>query len=459
MANHQDIFRAQQGKNVWNVWAEENPGASVDFSADTLAGINFKGFVFPGIANFAKTTVPTAVTFASAKFRAAANFQRANFSYSASFQGASFEGLANFLSSNFDHETAHFDGARFLDDVVFAETRFHQAVVFSDATFQKIADFGGTRFDREANFRNATFSNGPACFPRATFMQPVNFGGGRFGKSGTDFSGTSFKQHATFDAAEFAGFADYRRAEFIGEASFRRSSWHNLVAFNDAQFTTVAVFKDSVFRSVPTFHGATLHEDTTFEGVTWPKLPHDDQSPYDAARAWARLRVEMSRLHKYEDELSFFAMELRSRAQDRHNEPPAKRGLYRLYLALGAGRNVAKPLGWLLGLNAALFLPFYWYAAATIQNRKGSIWDILADAFTLNVPADVVSYTLVQALPFVGGSIPGRADLYRRLFAATDSTGIDLPLWLELVSAVQQLTGFALLFMIGLALRNRFRMK
>jgi len=48
MANEEDIARTQQGKNVWNAWAEENPGAEVDFTQETLRGINFSGFVFPG---------------------------------------------------------------------------------------------------------------------------------------------------------------------------------------------------------------------------------------------------------------------------------------------------------------------------------------------------------------------------------------------------------------------------
>ncbi len=133
--------------------------------------------------------------------------------------------------------------------------------------------------------------------------------------------------------------------------------------------------------------------------------------------------------------------------------------LYRTYLALGAGRSVTKPLGWLLGLNAVLFFPIYWYAASAIQWRKLATEDVLADVVSFNIPADVVSFTLGQALPFIGGSNPERADLYRRLFARADSAGIDMPLWLEFVGTLQQLVGVGLLFMIGLALRNRFRMK
>jgi hypothetical protein len=167
----------------------------------------------------------------------------------------------------------------------------------------------------------------------------------------------------------------------------------------------------------------------------------------------------MNRLHKHEDELSFFTRELNARAHDRHNEPFVKRLLYRVYLALGAGRSVLRPFGWLLGLNALLFFPIHWYAASAIRWRKLPVGDVFADIVRLNIPDDAVSLTLGQALPFLGGSNPERADLYRRLFERANSTGIDMPLWLEFVSTLQQLVGVALLFMIGLALRNRFRMK
>ncbi len=125
----------------------------------------------------------------------------------------------------------------------------------------------------------------------------------------------------------------------------------------------------------------------------------------------------------------------------------------------GPGQGVAALVAWLLGLNAVLFLPIYWFATAAIHWRKPSIRDILSDVVSFNIPADVVSFTLGQALPLIGGSNPERADLYRRLFVRADSAGIDVPLWLELVGTFQQLVGVVLLFVIGLALRNRFRMK
>ena len=482
MANPEDIARAQQGRAKWNTWAEENPGTGVDFQGADLKRITFAGFFFPGGANFTNATLDAQASFKNTIFPETANFHNANFMGSGDFRGATFkgeatfhvvrfrqgnthfdgatfEGHANFLSANFEQGAANFNGTTFLEDAIFADAKFRRGAVFSGAKFGKLAEFGTAKFFGDAIFHKATFSDGPARFQNASFDQIADFGGATFGKEGADFSSTKFIRYGTFDEAAFTGYANFQRAEFFGEASFRSTKLRGLAAFNDAKFKTIAVFKDSTFESVPTFHGAELHQDTTLEGVIWPERPHEGQSPYDAARAWARLRVEMNRLHKHEDELRFFAKELNARAHDRRNEPLAKRLLYRSYLALGAGRSVLRPLRWLLGLNMFLFLPVYWYATSASQWRKLPIRDVLADVVSLNIPADVVSFTLGRALPLIGGSNPERADLYRRLFARTDSAGIDVPLWLEVVGTLQQLVGVVLLFMIGLALRNRFRMK
>ncbi len=471
MANQEDIRRARKGKDVWNAWVKEHADVEVDFTEERLKGINFGGFVFPGGADFRQAIFHEGVSFKDASFLRSLNLQGAKFEGPTDFQstrfrhgdtyfgGATFEGPANFLSANFENGAAEFNGTTFLQDAVFAEAKFRQGAVFSGARFGKLADFRAAAFSGDANFQKAIFSDYPARFHNARFEQIAHFEGARFGKAGADFSMTRFSRHATFDDAHCAGDANFQHAQFNGDAFFISSKLRGLVAFNDTQFRTIAVFKDSTFESVPTFHGAELHEDTTFEGVTWPKRPHKKQSPYDAVRAWARLRVEMNRLQKHEDELLFFTRELNARAHDRRNEPPVKRLLYRIYLALGAGRSVAAPLGWLLVLNAVLFLPIYWYATSAIQWCKLPVQDILAEVLSFNIPADVVSFTLGQALPFIGGSNPERADLYRRLFPHGESNGIDVPFWLEIAGIFQQLSGLVLLFMIGLALRNRFRMK
>ena len=74
MANNEDIARAQQGKDVWNAWAEENPGTAVDFHDADFKQIDFAGFVFPGAAGFAGATLDAHASFKDTKFCNTANF-------------------------------------------------------------------------------------------------------------------------------------------------------------------------------------------------------------------------------------------------------------------------------------------------------------------------------------------------------------------------------------------------
>ena len=102
VADQGDIERAQQGKDVWNAWAEENPGAEVDFSRTPLPqAIDFGGFVFPGRAKFEDGSLPTGTSFANAIFRDIADFKVAQFVRSANFQGATFEASAEFGGARF----------------------------------------------------------------------------------------------------------------------------------------------------------------------------------------------------------------------------------------------------------------------------------------------------------------------------------------------------------------------
>jgi Pentapeptide repeats (9 copies) len=145
---------------------------------------------------------------------------------------------------------------------------FHHTAVFSEATFSRGASFVGATFTEEADFRNTTFSD-DAYFGRATFA-----------------SG------ACFQRAIFGSVASLVNATMKGPTSFE-----------------AAVFSSEP----PRFFGAKLHEGTVWRQVTWPARPPDNASAGKFVDAYERLKLEMDRLKKHEDELDFFALELRSR--------------------------------------------------------------------------------------------------------------------------------------------------
>jgi hypothetical protein len=142
--------------------------------------------------------------------------------------------------------------------------------------------------------------------------------------------------------------------------------------------------------------------------------------------AYACLKLEMDRLKKHEDELDFFAFELQSRrvllGRWGWGLPIWLYGLLCDY-----GRSYLRPLVALFVVSVIGALAFWFFDARTYGEALG-----LSVANALNVFG------------------------FRRDFGLT----IDTPLsWLELMSAIQTILGTILVFLFGLGIRNKFRMK
>jgi hypothetical protein len=73
-------------------------------------------------------------------------------------------------------------------------------------------------------------------------------------------------------------------------------------------------FEKAKFRSEPPqFFGTKIHEGTVWRGVVWPPTPATAGEAGSFVDAYERLKLEMDKLKKHEDELKFFALELQAR--------------------------------------------------------------------------------------------------------------------------------------------------
>src|SRR5215471_12831341 len=146
--------------------------------------------------------------------------------------------------------------------------------------------------------------------------------------------------------------------------------------------------------------------------------------PANMSTAYERLKLEMDRLKKHEDELDFFALELQSRKVLEGGIAIAIYGLLCNY-----GRSYFLPLGWLLVtivVGAALFLSHF-----GLSKYPQAIGLSLANTFgVLGFRKDFIDPNTIESLSRI----------------------------LKVVSAAQTVAGM-LLFCFGLAVRNRFRMK
>jgi hypothetical protein len=98
------------------------------------------------------------------------------------------------------------------------------------------------------------------------------------------FDGATFSRSASFFGARFACKCTFTNTEQKSNASF--------------EGTTFAI-------QPPTFFRAKLHEGTTWLDARWPPPPLSRNDAGSFVAAYERLRLEMDRLKKHEDELHF----------------------------------------------------------------------------------------------------------------------------------------------------------
>jgi uncharacterized protein YjbI with pentapeptide repeats len=331
-------------------------------------------------------------------FGSNSSFQRATFSDEAYFGGSTYSGWANFRGVTFSGG-AGFSGAAF------------SFAWFEGATFSFVS-FEGATFSNGADFGDATFSGG-ASFDGVSFSREALFGS------------AAFCRRASFGGAAFSGEASFFGATFSGEAGFRKATFGKTSRFVNAEIKGETSFERAIFgKEPPHFFGAKLHQGTVWRGIDWPKPKKADEAGA-FLDAYACLKLEMDRLKKHEDELDFFALEMRSR---RVLLGPLRGLPIALYGVLSDyGRSYARPLVALFIVAAIGAGAFWYFDARTFWEALG-----LSAANTLNVFGFRRDFNLAIDTPFA---------------------------WLKVFAALQTILGTILLFLFGLGIRNKFRMK
>jgi len=263
------------------------------------------------------------------------------------------------------------------------------------ASFQSAALFEGADFKDLATFHGTRFES-DAIFDKVTFNRPI-------------FAGTEFSAKADFIGAKFEG----------------------RTRFSSTHFKSV----------VPDFRGAVFHAATEWEDVIWPpppfgmaRMPQDIRLARLQLHNYQRLKQEMESLKKHEDELKFFCKELRAKRGTL--EPLSPEWCFNAaFEALSDyGQSLLIPLCWLVLLFAG----------------SAAFFATIAVVDTAPLPInDAVSLSLANIFSFLS--------LKRDFFDAKMIAQFSRPALY--ISAVESVVSVILLFLFGLALRNRFRIK
>lgn len=435
MANQAELIDlAREGKDAWNEhWKYAWSGSYLDYvepidlSEAILTEIpSFAGFKFPGEVSFTGATFigwddsgedvfgEESTDSTESVYREATDFTGAVFYRQPHFSQATFKDGADFTGARF-LDWAYFDEVKFLSDATFAGVRFSNCATFKGAQFCYAANFTTAKFFDKANFSEAQFS-GLANFPGGVFFRK-----------------------ALFNEACFRGEVDFSNRKFKGPTSFRKAT----------------------FSQSPQFHGSSIYQGTDFGNID---DNFTDFRSDEAERCYRTLKLTMGEQQARTEETAFAALELKSRRHRLKSEAKEKKlGLQR-FLAW------AERCGYWLwekfsDSGRSFFRPFALYLASLLGSAA---LYVLLPIRELQPPLHVLflqgrdwwlclRYAFLKQFPFAaafrGG--PNRvSDLETKLF------GADLPPgWVDALNATQSITALALIFLMGLGIRHKFRLR
>tara|TARA_R110000824_G_scaffold119416_3_gene273514 strand:+ start:145 stop:1215 length:1071 start_codon:yes stop_codon:yes gene_type:complete len=316
-------------------------------------------------------------------------------------------------------------------DVSFEGIDFTQGgnkdINFSEFVFPSGATFSGATFGKNANFANTTFG-GRAAFRDATFKANIRFDMATF-EGYAEFRDTTFSKHASFVAANFKKDLWIHGASFGGDARFVNATFGGTTSFMGSFFNGPVWFDKSSFEAVPDLRRTEFKKHITLHrmnvGLFLPTMPDDA----DRYRRLKELAV-IARDHDREQE--FFAGELKAkRGHETQGFPLIANYLYEW--ASDLGRSIERPI-W------SLFYTWFFFGCAYSPD------------FAKSGPAlRAFHYSLAHLVPFLPGTRKRIEVLENDLFGGAASDAVFA------MTAIEGTMGLIFLFLVGLALRNRFR--
>ncbi|QPB85864.1 hypothetical protein CWC22_022960 [Pseudoalteromonas rubra] len=413
------------------------------------------------------------------------------------FSGAKFgEGRVDFSFAKFDKGDVSFVEAKFdKGDVSFMRARFGEGSVnFYNTQFgEGRVSFIGTKFgesnvsfirtkfgEGDISFRGAQFGEGRVSFMRAKFGEGnVYFSNTKFGEGDVSFTLAKFGEgDVSFNGLKLEGqfnFSDVEGTEQIKSLSFKFATFDGPVSLDGNSFNCIPDFTNTKLTHQLSLSHFTTRAKKTSKGKAIPiffaliqtiwsgspiqyskaksalklsrklsrKLPWlsktaaADKQDIDRIRRLKEL-AETNKHHKLALDLHVEEMKC-----SRWIETPWHQLLTEfLFQKLGDyGRSIFRP---------TLSLVLLWLTCAPIYAYSSDKKDITYDALL---------FSFSQMFSIIPSSKDARSESSAALYGTlvNDKLVVDIPHAVFAVAGFQSLASIALVFLIGLALRNRFR--
>ena len=219
------------------------------------------------------------------------------------------------------------------------------------------------------------------------------------------------------------------------------------VNFAEFLFGDDADFEGVHFEIPPAFHNSTLHQDTTFQGAIFPKKAHGNEM---CARAYRTLKLAFAQQHAVREEQRFFKLEM---AEEAALDTGAKRWLYRVYKEVaGYGFSLIRPFAGGLCLTGLLAIVY-----GVLMRGAGTTpgFAVFSKApIDWQLTTQWVQFVLINLLP-----LPGFDETLKELRSTLFGNSGWWPLLATIAEAMHKICVLLAVFLIGLALRNLFKLK
>jgi Pentapeptide repeats (9 copies) len=292
-----------------------------------------------------------------------------------------------------------------------------------DAEFGDFADFSETRLGALLT-----------CF------------GSKFGAR-ANFKNTEIRK-AKFDRSEFEPGLDLTGTSF-GDISFKDVIFKGRCDFSNRAFRDQTNFAGAKFGEVPIFHDCELHQDTEFTcEESFPKRPAGTS---EASRAYRTLKLAMNKHQATKEEQFFFRREMREerlvmwRSGDWRKQ--MRSVVYFFYEKLSDyGSSVLIPFLWLLSAWIVAAMLFSTTCSSTTR------WVFRQNILDVDQTLRWLIYAIANGVPLFGFGESAK-EMGRAL--GTDTSTI----WFAMLLFLDKLLSLLFVFLIGLGLRNAFKMK
>ena len=321
---------------------------------------------------------------------------------------------ADFTGTTFGKD-ANFNETIFTGYVHFTETKFNRDAHFIGVTYTGYLHLGKTKFSGNTYFRESTF-NGNAYFNEATFSGVADFRESKF-RNDAIFTGASFNGNANFDGSLFSGNAN----------------------FMNAQFEKISGFEFVVFKNTPEFNFAIFNQPPYLSNVKIPFIC--EGSNVERYRKLKQMAIQSS---DHANEVKFFGFETHAKYTLHETTWHEKIFIKAYWICSNFGASIGKPL-----LSLATFLIFMFFVNMQIfwsqKNECRLDTSLYFDS--------VVSFTLSESLPIVRLSRSESIKIKKCLFHTR------LKLMDHLWKLAHLIPATLFLFLFGLGVRNRFKIK